>query len=153
MSALTRLRRTAAALLLGVLATFAGLAEAEQMISDGRYEIHYNAFNSSFLEPEVAQRYGLTRSQYRALINVSVLKIGADGSKTPARAVVKGQAANLLQQAQTLEFQQIDEGTAIYYIGGFRFTEEEKLKIDLQVQPDPNTQPYAIEFEQTFYVN
>lgn len=148
-----RLRRAASALLLSALAAFTGLAQAEQKISDGQYEIHYNAFNSSFLQPDVAQRYGLTRSQYRALINVSVLKVNEDGSKTPARALVKGQAANLLQQAQTLEFQQIDEGNAIYYIGGFRFTEDEKLRIDLQVQPDPNAKPYSIEFEQTFYVN
>ncbi len=131
----------------------AGIAQAEQKISDGKYEIHYNAFNSSFITPEVAQQYDLTRSKYRALVNVAVLKLEADGAKTPVRAQIHGEAANLLQQAQQLEFKQIDEGNALYYIGGFRFTEDEKLSIKLQVQPDANADPYDIEFEQTFYVD
>jgi hypothetical protein len=128
-------------------------ALAEQMISDGRYEIHYNAFNSSFITPEVAQLNNITRSKYRALVNVSVLKFEEDGSKTPVTAIVNGQAANLLGQAQQMEFQKIDEGNALYYIGSFRFTEEERLKISLEVQPDPDESPYNIEFEQTFYAD
>ena len=132
---------------------FSTSVAAEQMISDGRYEIHYNAFNSSFITPEVAQLNNITRSKYRALVNVAVLKLEEDGRKTPATAIVKGSAANLLGQAQTLEFKKIDEGNALYYIGSFRFTEEEKLKISLNVQPDPNRPAYSIEFEQTFYAD
>ncbi|SIQ47911.1 DUF4426 domain-containing protein [Marinobacterium stanieri] len=128
-------------------------ALAEQSISDGRYEIHYNAFNSSFVTPEVAQANNLVRSKYRALVNVSVLEMQDDGSKQPVRAIVSGQASNLLNQAQTLEFKQIDEGDALYYIGSFRFTEDEQLKINLNVQPDPNKPAYTIEFDQRFYVD
>ncbi|MBP0047215.1 DUF4426 domain-containing protein [Marinobacterium sp. AK62] len=146
--------KTPAVRLLALAATlFAPLAMAEQSISDGRYEIHYNAFNSSFITPEVAQRNGLVRSQYRALVNVSVLEIQNDGSKKPVSAIVSGQAANLLNQAQQLEFKKIDEGDALYYIGSFRFTEDELLNIDLNVQPDPNKPAYTIEFDQRFYVD
>lgn len=153
MSALIPLRRAAVGLALGLLACLSPLAQAEQSVADGRYEIHYNAFNSSFLQPDVAQRYGLTRSKYRALLNVSVLKLAEDGSKTPTRAQISGQASNLLQQVQPLSFQQIEESNALYYISEFRFTEEDKLKIRLQVQPDPDLPAYDIEFEQTFYAN
>ncbi len=128
-------------------------ALAEQSISDGRYEIHYNAFNSSFITPEVAQQNDLVRSKYRALVNVSVLQMQDDGSKKAVRAIVSGQASNLLNQAQKLEFKQIDEGDALYYIGSFRFTEDEQLKIQLNVQPDPNKPAYTIEFDQRFYVD
>jgi len=138
---------------IAVLALLALNARAEQMISDGRYEIHYNAFNSSFLTPEVAQQYQITRSQYRALINVSVLKLEADGSKTPARALVSGQVANLVGQAQQLQFRAIDEGDALYYLASFRFTNEEQLSVSLQVQPDANAAPYNIEFQQTFFTD
>lgn len=132
---------------------FSPMALAEQSMADGRYEIHYNAFNSSFITPEVAQQNGLVRSKYRALVNVSVLEIGADGNKQPTTAIVSGQAANLLGQAQQLEFKKIDEGNALYYIGSFRFTEDEQLKITLRVQPDPNRPAYNIEFDQRFYVD
>lgn len=132
---------------------FSPVALAEQSISDGRYEIHYNAFNSSFITPEVAQQNGLVRSKYRALVNVSVLEVQQDGSKKATTAIVSGQASNLLNQVQQLEFKKIDEGNALYYIGGFRFTEDEQLKITLSVQPDPNSPAYDIEFEQRFYVD
>ncbi len=132
---------------------FSPLTLAEQMMSDGHYEIHYNAFNSSFITPEVAQQNGLIRSKYRALVNVSVLEIQGDGRKTAATAIVSGQAANLIGQAQLLEFKKIEEGDALYYIGGFRFTEDEQLKITLSVQPDPNKPAYNIEFDQRFYVD
>ncbi|MBA4503655.1 DUF4426 domain-containing protein [Marinobacterium marinum] len=132
---------------------FSPLSWAEQAISDGVYEIHYNAFNSSFITPEVAQQNGLMRSKYRALVNVSVLKLQDDGSKQAVTAIVSGQAANLIGQAQQLEFKKIDEGKALYYIGGFRFTEDEQLKISLSVQPDPNKPAYNIEFDQRFYVD
>ncbi|GGB97525.1 hypothetical protein GCM10011352_24570 [Marinobacterium zhoushanense] len=150
MALLRTLTHLGSALLLSLLAVS---AQAEQSISDGKYEIHYNAFNSTFITPEVAQQYNLTRSSVRALVNVTILKIGDDGGKTPVRAQVRGQAANLLQQAQQLEFQLVDEGQAMYYIGSFRFTEEEKQIITLEVQPDANMPPYNIEFEQTFYTN
>lgn len=129
------------------------LAAAEQSIADGRYEIHYNAFNSSFITPEVAQQNGLVRSKYRALVNVSVLEVGSDGRQQPTTAIISGQAANLLGQAQKLAFKKIDEGNALYYIGSFRFTEDEQLKITLSVQPDPNRPAYNIEFDQRFYVD
>ncbi|GAA0789875.1 DUF4426 domain-containing protein [Marinobacterium sediminicola] len=144
---------TLSRLLTAATLLFSPIALAEQAVSDGRYEIHYNAFNSSFITPEVAQQNGLIRSKYRALVNVSVLKIEEDGSKSASTAVVSGQAANLLGQAQQLEFKKIDEGNALYYIGGFRFTEDEQLKITLSVQPDPNKPAYTIEFDQRFYVD
>jgi hypothetical protein len=150
MSAIRTLIQLSSIVLLTLLAL---TARAEQKLSDGRYEIHYNAFNSSFITPEVAQQYNITRSQYRALINVSVLRIEQDGSKTPVRAQVRGEAANLIDQAQQLEFRQIDEGNALYYLASFRFTNDEQLTISLQVQPDANADPYRIEFQQTFYID
>lgn len=146
--------RNAARLFGLILLTMTALsARAEQMIADGRYEIHYNAFNSGFLTPEVAQAYNITRSQYRALVNVSVLRIQEDGRKVPARAQVSGEVANLVDQARQLQFRQIDEGDAIYYLASFRFTNDEQLSLSLQVQPDPDAEPYRIQFQQTFYTD
>ncbi|MFM4989919.1 DUF4426 domain-containing protein, partial [Aeromonas veronii] len=46
--------------------------KAEQMKELGPWLVHYNAFNSSFLTPEVAKAYGLERSRYNAIINIAV---------------------------------------------------------------------------------
>ncbi len=144
------LRLTAKAFLAGLLLS-AFTAQADQFVSYGDYEVHYNAFNSTFIEPEVAQSYGLTRSKTLALINVSVLKAESDGSKIPVTAIVKGSATNLIGQTTALSFDKIEETDALYYIGSLRFANEQLMRIMLDVQPDPNQPAYTIQFEQTFY--
>ncbi|BBB24836.1 DUF4426 domain-containing protein [Amphritea japonica] len=145
---------TTLALVTGLLvSTLSSLASAEQMVSHGDYMIHYNAFNSSFIQPDVAQSYGITRSKTKALLNISVLQKQADGSTKPVSAVVKGEVVNLIAQKQELSFQKIDETNALYYIGDFGFTDDQVLRFSLQVQPDPNQPAYSISFEQRFYVD
>jgi hypothetical protein len=43
-------------------------AWAQQSQSFGEYSVHYNALNSSLLSPEIANAYGIRRSDSRALI-------------------------------------------------------------------------------------
>lgn len=131
--------------------TLINSVQAEQSLTQNGYEVHYNAFNSGFLTPEVAQANGLTRSKVMALLNVSVLKIADDGTKRSVNALVSGEAKNLIGQIKTISFKKIDEGDAIYYLGSFRFSDEEMLNFDLDVQPDPNQSPISVRFSQTFY--
>jgi len=143
--------QTFIALFLLLSALVIPVASAEQRIVESGYEVHYNAFNSSFITPEVAQANGLIRSKVMALLNLSVLKVAADGSTTPVSAVVRGEARNLLQQIRPIEFTKIDEGDAIYYIGSFRFSDEEMMNFTLTVQPTPDIAPIEVRFSQTFY--
>lgn len=140
-------------LLTMLAATFAYPAMAEQMVSHGDYMIHYNAFNSSFLQPEVASSYGIQRSKTKGLLNVSVLQKQADGSTKPVSAVIEGEVANLIAQKQTLSFSKVEETNALYYIGDFGFTDDQVLRFTLKVQPNPNQPAYDINFEQRFYVD
>jgi len=133
------------------LSMMTGPARAEQAQVFDNYEVHFNAFNSSFLPPEVALAYNLQRSKYRALINVAVLDDGA--GKRPVTALVKGSMKNLLSQVQDLNFREIKEGNAIYYLADFRFTDDEQLEFDIDVRPDPNKPAYHLHFRQHFYVD
>jgi hypothetical protein len=148
-ASLSPLRHAARGLLAGLLLSTSA-AQAEQFVSYGDYEVHYNAFNSTFVEPEVAQNYGLTRSKTLALLNVSVLQATPEGKK-PVTAIVRGSATSLIGQASDISFQKVEEGDALYYIGGLRFANEQLMRIKLDVQPDPNQPAYTIQFEQTFY--
>lgn len=136
-----------------ILTLFSSSSFAEQMVSYGDYMIHYNAFNSSFLQPKVAQAYGITRSKTKALLNISVLQKQSDGSTKPVSAIVKGAATNLISQKQELSFAKIVETNALYYLADFGFTDDQVLRFSLQVQPDPNQPAYDIDFEQRFYVD
>lgn len=139
----------ALALSLGIISS----AQAEQMFSDERYEIHYNAFNSTLIPAEVASRHGLTRSGNRGLINIAVLEKQEDGSTLPVSAAVSGETRNIVQQRQNLSFNEVEEANAIYSISSFQFTNEDLLTITLDVKPASSDQTYRIELQQTFYVD
>jgi len=59
----------------------------------------------------------------------------------------------LLGQAQNVKFKEIREGDAIYYIGAFRFNNEEDLVFDVSVQPDAGVEPYTLTFQKKFYAD
>lgn len=122
---------------------------AEQKLETPNYDIHYNAFNTMMVTPEVAQTYGFTRARNRALLNVSILDAN---TQQPLMAHVKGQRKNLVGQIYDLEFQQIVEQGAIYYIAELRFSEAEMWRFDVQVQPDPHKPAIPLKFSQKFYI-
>lgn len=106
-------------MLIGLLATLLTLpALAERKHSVGEYDIHYIAFNSGFLQPDIAAAAGLVRSKTQGVVNVSVVKDGK-----PVAAQVSGQVKNLLGQDRQLTFKQLKEGDeAIYYLAQFPST-------------------------------
>ena len=122
---------------------------AEQAIYSPDYDIHYNAFNTMMVPPEVAQSYGFTRARNRALLNISVLD---SSTKKALPAAVTGTRTNIIGQLLPLEFVQIKEQNAIYYIAQLRFTEEEMWRFELQIQPDLNADAIPLKFSQTFYL-
>lgn len=127
------------------------LALAEQSVETDRYIIHYNAFNSSIVAPEVAQQHNLQRSRYTAMLNIAVFEKLKEGAKKPVKAILSGKVANLMQQTQQISFTPIKEDKALYYIGSFNFGNEEIMHISIDVQPDPNQAATKIRFDQKFY--
>ena len=147
---MNQLAKWAVTALISAVALISQPLLAEQFVTHGNYEIHYNAFNSTFIQPDVAKNIGIQRSKRRALINVSVLKVEGD-KKVPVQAIVTGTATNLAEQIQALSFKKVDEGNAIYYLGHFGFTNSQVFRLALNVQPDPNQPAVKVEFEQRFY--
>lgn len=133
--------------LIGLLAALLTLpAVAERKHSVGGYDIHYIAFNSGFLQPDIAAAAGLTRSKTQGVINISVLKGGK-----PVAAQVSGQVRNLLGQDRSLTFKQLKEGEeALYYLAQFPFDSQETLRFSLTVKP-AGGDPFSFDFSQEFY--
>ncbi|GAA5524294.1 hypothetical protein Maes01_00849 [Microbulbifer aestuariivivens] len=99
----------------------------------GDYRVIYTVFNSSFLKPEIAQQYQLVRADDRAYVNISVVEKGA--GKLGLASEISGTATNLIQQSRPLDFREIRDGEAVYYLAPLRFEDEEVLtfKIDLKL--------------------
>jgi len=137
------------------LATILGLssgAEAQQSQDFGDYVVHYNALNTNFIPPQVAQGYGIKRSSSRALLNLTVLKKLMDNPGTPVRAKVAASGTNLTGQLREIEIRELkDTEGAIYYIGEFPIHNLETYIFTVNVQPEGEAEPLLVKFRQQFY--
>jgi len=124
---------------------------AENSREFGDYVVHYNAFRSDTISPEVAKQYDLARANNRILINVAILKKVMNTTGKPTPSVVTGHASNLTGQLKKLDFKEIKEGTAIYYLAETKISDGEFLKFDLKVTPDGEDRSVRIHFNKRFF--
>lgn len=141
-----------AALLVPVLLASAPLsATAEQAKVFGDYTVHYSAFSTDILTPEVARSYQIQRSKNRALLNVSVLKKLMGTTGQPVKAQVKATATNLSSQLRELDVRELEEHGAVYYIAQTTVANEETLRYDISITPEGETAPFTFSFDQQFF--
>lgn len=124
-------------------------AAAEQKASQGNLDVHYSAFNSLFLRPQIAKQHGLTRSPSIAILHISARTNHSPGNSASVPARIEGEMINLLSQRTALEFQEIQEPSAWYYLATFPFTDGEMLRFEFHVLADGKTIP--LNFSQQFY--
>lgn len=120
--------------------------------SDG-YTIHHNAINTTMLSPDIASRYGIQRSKYRAMLNVAVIQEVAGTTGTPVSAKVDVEAANLLGMAKAITLREVREGPAIYYIGEFSIIDGEIVRFNLKVAPEGAGCTLSAKMHEQFYVD
>lgn len=123
----------------------------------GDYTVFYNVFPSTDLRPEIAAAYQLVRAADQMVLNVSI-RSRADGDDRAQAAVVTGIYSDLIQN-RTLEFREIREQGAIYYLAQLRVSNRENLRFDIKAQPlldnrpAPVGSPFPISFTRKFYID
>ena len=135
------MRRAAVA----VLVLAAGVLSAEQKQAFGDYEVHYSVFNPSFLRAEVAERYDVVRGRDKAVVNVSI----QDEEQSVAVSVT-GTVRNLLGQLQPLDFREVKEGEAVYYLATLTYQDRDTLRFEITADL-PGYGPAVVRFQQTLY--
>ena len=104
-------------------------ALAERKYSFDEVDVHYSAFNSSFLQPQIAAAAGLTRAGNQGVLNIAVLRNGK-----PIVATVSGQ---------------VREGEAVYYLAQFPIGEETlSFTVNVQSAGGPRN---SFSFNQEFF--
>jgi len=126
-------------------------AFAENSKEFGDYVIHYNAFRSDTISPEVAKQHNLPRANNRVLINISILKKVMNTTGKPTNSKVTGHASNLTGQLKQLEFKEITEGNAIYYLADTKVSDGEFLKFDIKIIPEGEKRPARLRFDKRFF--
>ena len=129
---------------------FVGNVSAEQKQKVVNYDIHYVALSSTFLTPSIAKSYGIKRSSYIGIVNISVLDTSQEGNP-PVPVEISGIANNLLDARINLKFREIREGEAIYYVAEVPFRDDQEInfKVAIKYNNKLNTQ---LKFKQKFYV-
>jgi hypothetical protein len=125
--------------------------QAQQSERFGPYELFYSVVNTTFLEPEVAASYGITRGKKRAILNLAVRE-HVEGGSEPREVRLQGRTWDLIQN-QFLDFQEIREGPAIYYIAEFRFINEEWRFFEVDFRPSGGNETYTFKFKHQLYIN
>ena len=131
------------------LTSLNGYAESSKEFGD--YVVHYNAFRSDTISAEVAKQYNLTRANNRVLINIAILKKVMDTTGKPTSSEVTGHASNLTGQLKQLEFKEITEGNAIYYLAETKISDGEFLKFDVKILPEGETKAARLQFDKRFF--
>ncbi|HCD27983.1 MAG TPA: DUF4426 domain-containing protein [Gammaproteobacteria bacterium] len=119
---------------------------AEQVQKFKGHEIHYIVFPSTVIQPKIAGQYAINRGRDRAVINIAVL----DKESNAVSATLSGSSANLIGQPQNLEFQEIREAGAIYYLAQIRHSDQEIHKITIEVDI-PKVGTATLNFQQKLY--
>lgn len=133
-------------LLLGLTVSFSALAEQKKQLGD--WDVHYIAFPSPILTPEIALQYKLQRSKYNAIVNISVLD---KTSQQALKVAISGSAKDLQSRTRTLEFTEVIEGDAVYYLAQLPFHHEQRYSFTLSISSGNQTQ--QLKFDQVFYVD
>ncbi|MDI2592524.1 DUF4426 domain-containing protein [Pseudomonas sp. N3-W] len=114
---------------LSVTAMAADVIKGERQETFGDVTVHYNTFNSTYLQPDIAKAAELIRSKNQGVINVSVIKDGK-----PLVANVTGEVKDLTSQSVTLKFKQVTEQGAVYYIAQYPVDQQEVRTFEIKVQ-------------------
>ena len=128
------------------LLLFPFTASADQLVTWSGYEIHYSSFSSLIIPDDVARVHGITRARGRIVTNISVRKDGVS-----VEAIVTGTARNLLNQILPLEFSEVQEQDAIYYLANQIIDEKDTIRFKIIVRPTDSTEDYELNFMRRYY--
>ncbi|MFT7229493.1 MAG: hypothetical protein ACI8PW_002097 [Methylophilaceae bacterium] len=133
-------------LALGLIFSYQVNAEQKQVL--GNWDVHYIAFNTTFLTPQVAKQNAIVRSKFNGLINISVLD---RQDKVAQSVILTGQAKNLLGVIKKLTFKQVKEGKAIYYLAVLPFSDLEQYRISVDI--NDGLEQRTLKFQHKFYAD
>ncbi|WP_285164714.1 DUF4426 domain-containing protein [Shewanella goraebulensis] len=137
-------------LVVGLSFGLTSTAQAEQKQQVGNFDIHYMALSSTFITPSIAKTYGIERSNYNGIVNIAVLDTSKEGNP-PVAIEISGVANNLLDARITLDFKEIREGKAIYYIAQVPYRDDQEINFNIAVKHG-NQLNTSLKFKQKFYV-
>ncbi len=132
----------------GAMTVYAG---AEPFTKFGDYTVIHTVFSSDRVDEKTASIHNLVRAKDRALLNLSIVKNDTGDAMRGLPAIMSGSVVNLMQQRRELQFIEVREGDAAYYLAPFLIHNEEVLHFSLSVEHDGKT--YDVKFTKKLYID
>jgi len=134
-----------------ILLLISQVGVTEKLRQFDNFELHYNVVNATFLSPFVAEKYGITRGERHAILNLSLRELSVEGSESVGMEL-SGRTWDLIQN-QDLSFAMIKETKAIYYLAEFKFISEEWRFFEVEFSPESSKKKYQFKFKHQLYIN
>ena len=123
-----------------LLAGFILPTSAQQATRYDQFELHHSIVYTTFLSPEVAAEYGITRGPDKAILTLSVRD--ADSGEIAGRPMtIEGRTWDLITGGD-MRVKEIREGRATYYIVPFEFLDREYRFFEFTFQPEGAVEAY-----------
>ena len=122
-------------------------ADQHNYKNHGDHKIFFSAFNSTFIDPDIAVANQIIRGKDKGLVNIAVVKKAGSGQP----ALITGNVYNIFQMSQKLEFFEVREQDTVYYLAPFEFENEDFLTFKISVQSDPSEPAYQLKFQKKMY--
>lgn len=138
-----------------LLTLLAAQSHAQKSVRFDDYELHFSVVNTTFLDPAIAAQYGITRGERRGIVNIAVRDHDSgkgDGETATVPMALSGRTWDLIAE-QPLEFIEVNEGSAVYYIGEFKFINREWRWFELSFRPEGADRSYTHKFKHQLYIN
>ena len=117
-----------------LLAGFILPTAAQQSTRYDQFELHHSIVYTTFLSPEVAAEYGITRGPDKAILTLSVRD--ADSGEIAGRPMkIEGRTWDLITGGE-MDVREIREGRATYYILPFEFLDREYRFFEFSFTPE-----------------
>jgi hypothetical protein len=113
----------------------------------GDHKIFFSAFNSTFIDPDIAVANNIVRGKDKGLVNIAVVLKAGSGQP----AIITGNVYNIFQMGQKLEFFEVREQDTVYYLAPFEFENEDFLTFKISVKTDPDKPAYQLKFQKKMY--
>lgn len=131
---------------MGLIMSLSVSAHAESAVDWRGYRIHYTTLPSTAIPADVARQHDIVRAGNRIITNIAVRQDGR-----PVRVQVAGKSRNLLAQESDLEFREVLEQDAIYYLCSQIVSETDTIWFDITIKPAGESEAYHLAFTREYY--
>jgi hypothetical protein len=122
------------AFLVVLILSLSGSINASDGVEEfGNVKVFYNIVPTSTLTPAMAKLYKIQRAENMSYINISVRTKDSTLLGEPVAATIDSTAVNEFGQTRFLEFREIKEPGAIYYIAILKHGDEETFQINADI--------------------